>query len=258
MKTLNEPVKNLAELINTMNQLLSPQGCPWDREQTHKTLTRHLLEESYEVIDAINNNDMRQLQEELGDVLLQVVFHAALAEREGFFGLADVIETVNHKMINRHPHVFGDLNLSTSSEVLDHWEGFKKKEGKKKILEGIPAILPALLRATKIQEKAAQVGFDFPEFKGAKDKLEEEILELSRAADDMEALEELGDVLFSLVNIARLKCLEPEKALQISNDKFSRRFNYIEESLIKMQKEFKETSLEELDQLWEEAKRVSK
>lgn len=243
----------MQDLLAVMDQLLSPQGCPWDREQTHESLTRYLIEESYEVIEAIKEKNMTKLQEELGDVLLQVVFHAALAQREGYFSFADVARTVQEKMIRRHPHVFADMNLATSDDVMDHWEGFKKKEGKTRVLEGIPVMLPALLRAEKLQYKAARVGFDWTEVQGALDKLKEEVDELAQA-QGTEVEEEMGDLLFAMVNVARFKGIEPEQALQKSNDKFVRRFNYIEDALKASGRQWHEVSLEEMDQYWEEAK----
>jgi len=246
--------KAMEDLLAVMDKLLSPQGCPWDREQTHESLTRYLIEECYEVIEAIKEKNMEKLQEELGDVLLQVVFHAALAEREGYFSFADVARTVEKKMIRRHPHVFADMNLETSDDVMDHWEGFKKKEGKSRILEGIPVMLPALLRAEKLQYKAARVGFDWPEVQGALDKLKEEMDELAQA-QGAEVEEEIGDLLFALVNVARFKGVEPEQALQKCNDKFVRRFNYIEDALQASGRGWQEVSLEEMDHYWDEAKK---
>lgn len=242
------------ELIKVMNQLLGPGGCPWDREQTHQSLVKYLIEETYEVIEAINQGDMHKLKEELGDLLLQVVFHAALSEREGYFNFNQVAETVTRKMINRHPHVFANMDLKTSSEVLENWEDFKKKEGKKNLLEGVPISLPALMRAHKLQEKAARIGFDWPEASGAVDKLNEEIHELLQATTEAEIKEETGDILFSMVNIARMKGIDPEAALQACNDKFTRRFNYIEEKVKAMELEFSNLSLQQLDAMWEEAK----
>ncbi|HZK86545.1 MAG TPA: nucleoside triphosphate pyrophosphohydrolase, partial [Syntrophomonas sp.] len=155
----------IEELLAIMDRLLGEDGCPWDREQTHASLVRYLIEETYEVIDTINQGNMDELANELGDLLLQIVFHAALAERDGKFTFADVARRVSRKMVDRHPHVFGSMQLKTAEEVLDNWEGFKKKEGKKYLLEGIPQGLPALLRAEKMQEKAARVGFDWPDVK---------------------------------------------------------------------------------------------
>ncbi|MDD3270063.1 MAG: nucleoside triphosphate pyrophosphohydrolase [Syntrophomonadaceae bacterium] len=241
-------------LLQVMDRLLAPDGCPWDREQSHESLVRYLVEESYEVIEAINSQDMNKLREELGDLLLQVVFHAALAKREGQFDFAAVAKTVEKKMIDRHPHVFADMNLKTSDDVMDNWEDFKKKEGKKSLLEGIPKSLPALLRAVLMQEKAARVGFDWPSVDGALDKLKEEVEEFCQADNSKEMLEEMGDIFFALVNVARLKNIEPEQALQACNDKFARRFNYIEENVKESGRQLKELSLEEMDLLWDEAK----
>jgi len=246
--------KALEELIEVMDKLLAPEGCPWDREQTHHSLQRYLIEESYEVVEAIQEGSMDKLREELGDVLLQVVFHAALAERAGEFDFADVAATVKDKMILRHPHVFGDLKLTTSNDVLERWEGFKKKEGKKQLLEGIPTMLPALLRAEKMQEKAARVGFDWPVVDGALEKFKEEVDELQQAASPEEIAEEMGDLFFALVNVARFKGVEPEAALQATSNKFARRFNYIEECIQAAGQEFADFSLEEMDRLWDEAK----
>jgi tetrapyrrole methylase family protein/MazG family protein len=241
-------------LLEVMDRLLAPDGCPWDREQTHESLQRYLIEESYEVIEAIKMQDMHKLREELGDLLLQVVFHAALAEREGHFDFAGVADTVKEKMIARHPHVFSHMDLKSSDEVMAHWEDFKKKEGKKYLLEGIPAILPALMRAEKMQEKAARVGFDWPGVEGALEKFKEEVEELVVAAKPEEIKEEMGDVFFALVNVARLKNIDPEEALQSCNDKFAARFNYIEKKIRAEGKDFADYGLEELDQIWDEAK----
>ena len=243
------------ELVEVMDRLLGPQGCPWDREQTHESLIRYLIEESYEVIEAINENDMEKLREELGDLLLQVVFHAALAQREGHFDFSDVSHTVSRKMVLRHPHVFGDAKqLQTGDEVMEVWDGFKRREGQQYLLGGIPKILPALMRAEKIQEKAARVGFDWPNVNGALEKVREEIEELSRAENEAEVLEEWGDIFFALVNVARLKNIEPEQALQACNDKFTRRFNYIEDKIKQAGKDFADLDLEEMDVLWDESK----
>lgn len=246
--------KALEELIEVMDRLLAPDGCPWDREQSHESLQRYLIEESYEVVEAIQEGSMDKLREELGDVLLQVVFHAALAQRAGHFDFADVATTVKDKMILRHPHVFGDLKLATSNDVLDRWEGFKKKEGKKHLLEGIPVMLPALMRAEKMQEKAARVGFDWPTIDGALEKFREEIDELQDARSPQEVAEEMGDLLFALVNIARFKGVDPEAVLQAANNKFGRRFKYIEDTISSSGQQFSDFSLEEMDQLWDEAK----
>lgn len=244
----------LEELIIIMDQLLGEGGCPWDREQTHESLIRFLIEETYEVIEAINLQDQHELANELGDLLLQIVFHAALAERENAFCFADIANTVSKKMVDRHPHVFGSMHLETADDVLDNWEGFKKKEGKKYLLDGIPKGLPALLRAEKMQEKAARVGFDWPDVQGAVVKFKEEVDELVAAEKPEDIGEEMGDVIFALVNVARIKGIEPEQALQAANDKFQRRFHYIEKKIEAVGGNFQDFDLEGLDQIWEEAK----
>ncbi|MDR1615449.1 MAG: nucleoside triphosphate pyrophosphohydrolase [Syntrophomonadaceae bacterium] len=245
---------NLNELVQIMEKLLSPEGCPWDKEQTHNSLTRFLIEESYEVLDAIEQEDTEQLKEELGDVLFQVVFHSALAEKEGWFTLADVIKNNKEKMVRRHPHVFASLALNTSQEVLNHWEGFKKEEGKKQLLTGIPRMLPALMRALKIQEKVSQAGFDFSGLPEAIKKMQEEIREFAEAGKPEERFAELGDMLFSLVNIARFMNIDPEAALQFCNDKFTERFNYIEAQCADEGLEISGAAKEELDNFWRQAK----
>ncbi|SHG43439.1 tetrapyrrole methylase family protein / MazG family protein [Thermosyntropha lipolytica DSM 11003] len=246
----------IEELLEVMDRLLGENGCPWDRAQTHESLLRYLLEETYEVIEAVKDGDMDKLEEELGDLLLQVVFHAALARKEGFFDFADIALRIKDKMIKRHPHVFGEDRLSTPDDVMEVWEKFKKREGKKYILEGIPSMLPALLRAYKIQEKAARVGFDWPDVEGALDKFKEEIEELKKARDREELKEEIGDIFFALVNIARMQGIEPEEALQATNDKFVRRFNYVEEQVKASGRDFSGFTLEELDGFWEKAKKI--
>ena len=251
---MNKNGEALEELIAIMDRLLGEGGCPWDREQTHESLVRYLIEETYEVIDAINQGDMDELATELGDLLLQIVFHAALAERDGQFDFAEVARRVSRKMVDRHPHVFGSMHLETADDVLDKWEGFKKKEGKKYLLEGIPQGLPALMRAEKMQEKAARVGFDWQDASGALVKFQEEVEELVRAEGQADKFAETGDLIFALVNIARLEGVEPEQALQSSSNKFARRFHYIERKLEESGKKFEEMRLEELDLIWEEAK----
>lgn len=248
----------LGQLLEVMDKLLSEDGCPWDREQTHESLIRYLIEETYEVIETIEEQDMNKLREELGDLLLQVVFHGALAKREGYFDFGDVAQTVSEKMVNRHPHVFGSMQLETSDDVMDVWESFKKREGKKKLLEGIPKSLPALMRAEKIQEKASRVGFDWPSSDGALAKLHEEIDELLEAQNDADIEEEMGDVIFALVNVARFKKVEPEQALQHCSDKFTRRFEYIEARAHDTGKSLEDLSLAEMDKIWDEAKRLEK
>lgn len=245
--------EEMERLQEVMWRLQAPDGCPWDREQTHESLIRYLIEESYEVIDAIQQKDMANLREELGDVLLQVIFHANLAEKEGEFTLADVMQAERNKMIQRHPHVFGDNpKLDSGEQVMQVWEGMKKKEH---LLDGIPKSLPALLRGHKMQEKAARVGFDWDSVNGAWEKLDEEIREFREAETPEHRIEEMGDVFFALVNVARMQGIEAEEAMQLANDKFSRRFGFVEEQVKKSGKQWDGFSLDELDAFWNEAKR---
>jgi tetrapyrrole methylase family protein/MazG family protein len=256
----------LDPLIEVMAALRGAQGCPWDKEQTHRTLRRYLIEECYEVIEAIDENNMHKLVEELGDLLLQVVFHARLAEEIGSFDMNDVIAGVVAKMIRRHPHVFGDIKVKDSSEVLTNWAAIKKQEKAEngqasEVLGGVPRELPALLRAYKIQGRASRVGFDWPSVEGAWEKVYEEAAELKAAAEsgDHKAMEEeLGDLLFAVVNVARFLDVEPELALAATTAKFERRFHYIESQTNAKGHCLEELSLEEMDMLWEQAKTQEK
>lgn len=254
----------LESLTAIMEKLRSDQGCPWDREQTHQSLTRYLIEEAYEVIDAIEQQDPQALAEELGDVLLQIVFHAKIASENGQFTMDDVLKAVCEKMIRRHPHVFADTEINSVEDVLSNWEAIKKREkanqDRKSLLDGIPKHLPALLRAEKIQSKAAKVGFDWNDISGTIAKLEEEIEEFKQAVaaanhGDMEA--EIGDLFFSLVNVCRFLNINPERALNLTTNKFIRRFQYMEKQAALNNRELNTMSLAEMDQLWETAKKDS-
>ena len=232
--------------------------CPWDKVQTHETLRRCMLEESYEVIEAIDNNDMDELRKELGDVLLQVVFHGVMAEEEKHFTLEDVIKQESDKLIYRHPHVFGDVKVNGKEEVLTNWEALKMKEGRKYILDGIPNELPALFKAFRVQEKVAKVGFDWKDPKPVYDKILEEISELKESVleEDKENIEmEFGDVLFAIVNYARFIHVNPEDALRKTIDKFSKRFRKIEEFAEANGRKVSDMTLEEMDVIWENAKK---
>ena len=250
------------ELNAVMKRLLAPDGCPWDREQTHKTLKPYFLEEVYEALDAIDAGDDIHLAEELGDVLLQIVFHAAIAEGEGRFGIEDVVNGVTEKLKRRHPHVFGDTTVENSDDVITNWEAIKRHEKRDKpdggsVLDGLPESLPALIRARRIQEKVSRVGFDWSHAEEVLLKVEEELGELKEARDanDQSAVEEeLGDLLFAVANLARFVSVCPEDALRKTIDKFQRRFRYIEEELPKRGKKLDEASLEEMDDLWNEVK----
>lgn len=242
-----------------MVRLRAPDGCPWDREQTHASLRSALLEECYEAIDAINRSDDPNLKEELGDLLLLVVMHAQMATERGAFQFDDIETAVCEKLIRRHPHVFGDKAAGDSDEVLRQWEQIKREEkgGTASILQGLPNALPALMRAQNAQKKAARVGFDWPDVRGALAKLNEELAELQVAAgqEDRAALEdEAGDLLFAAVNVLRKLHVESETALNAATDKFVSRFQFIESRLAGQGKQAEQCSLEELDALWDEAK----
>jgi len=251
------------ELVQVMKILHGPDGCPWDREQTHESLKPYLIEEAYEVIEAIDSGSDEHLIEELGDVLLQVVFHAEIADREGRFTIEDVIRVIIEKLKRRHPHVFGDAVVSDSGQVIKNWEEIKRREKREKkeggsVLDGLPGSLPALIKARRIQEKVSRVGFDWERTEEVMLKVEEELRELKEASrkNDREAIEEeLGDLLFAVANLARFVSLCPEDALKKTIDKFRKRFQYIERELPKRGKKLGEASLEEMDKLWEEVKK---
>ena len=250
------------ELVQIMARLRGENGCPWDREQTHASIKPYLLEETYEVLESIDENDPVKLEEELGDLALQVVFHAQMADEAGLFTIADVLRGINEKLRRRHPHIFGDVKADTAQEVLFNWEQIKKLEREKaqghaSVLDGVPRELPALLRAHRLQEKASRVGFDWNEARQVFQKVEEELAELQAAMeseqpDRMEA--ELGDLLFSLVNLGRFIAVNPEDALRKTIARFIARFQYIEEELAKRGTAPGQVTLEEMDALWAEAK----
>lgn len=242
--------------------LRSPGGCPWDIEQTHESIRRNFLEEAYEVCEAIDEQDPEHLKEELGDVLMQVIFHSRMEEEKGVFNLDDVADTACKKLIFRHPHVFGDVSVSGSAEVLSNWDELKRREKSQKTvthaMRDVAKSLPALWRAEKIQKKAKKVGFDWPDVSGAMDKLTEELEEfrVAQASDKPEQVEEeLGDLLFTLVNIARFEGIDPELALHKSCDKFIRRFNKLETAAEQQNRELSTLSLDELEQLYQAAKK---
>lgn len=243
-----------------METLRSEKGCPWDRVQTHDTLKRYLLEEAYELIEAIENKEPEAIKEELGDLLLQIVFHSQIAKEEGNFDINDVIKSIIQKMISRHPHVFGEAEFKTPEEVLNQWDERKKEEGKlsSSILEGIPLALPALLRAYKIQSRVSKVGFDWDNAQGVIEKIKEELKEVEEAVETKEKdriEEEIGDLLFSIVNLARFLRIDPETALRKTNRKFEKRFKSMEKLVRKKGKSLKDMSLQEMDNLWDEIKK---
>ena len=255
---------NFDALVEIMRRLRGPGGCPWDAEQTHESLTRYLLEESYEVIEAIEAKSHDHLQEELGDLLLQPVFHAAIAEESGTFTIDDVIKTLCDKLVRRHPHVFGDMNISDSNAQIENWEKIKKLEKgdeRKSALSGVPPHLPALLKAQKITEKAARVGFDWEHVDQVVAKVMEELHEFEEAMSQgsnerMEA--ELGDLLFAVVNLGRFMSINPEEALRKTIRRFQKRFEYVEQSLTDQGRHMNNTPLNEMDLLWETAKKQEK
>lgn len=250
------------ELVEIMARLRGENGCPWDREQTSESIKPYLVEETYEVLEAIDERDPAKLREELGDLMLQIVFHAQMAEEAGSFSIADVLAGINEKLVRRHPHVFGAVKAETAQEVLFNWEQIKKAERQKaqghaSLLDGVPRELPALLRAHRLQEKASRIGFDWKEAREVLLKVEEEFAELrtameGRAAEQVEA--ELGDLLFSLVNLSRFLAVNPEEALRKTIARFIARFRYIEEELSRRGRSLREASLQEMDALWAEAK----
>lgn len=251
---------DLNPLVEVVAALRAPNGCPWDRLQTHSTLRRYLLEEVYEVLEAIDNHDMANLREELGDVLLQIVFHARLAEEQGLFTVQDVIDDISAKMIRRHPHVFNQANVEEIGTTQLNWEALKAQEPghrKKNLLAGVSKGLPALLGAQKLQEKAAKVGFDWDSEPPVWAKFEEEIAEFKEAValGDYENAElEGGDVLFSLINLLRWYKIGGENALNRTNNKFRRRFSYVERCVKDSGRSWEEFSLDELDSFWDSAK----
>lgn len=258
-----DPGQQLARLRAIMHRLRSPGGCPWDAEQTHESLVPNLIEEAYETVDTIQRGDHEHLKEELGDLLLQVVFHSEMAEEAGRFTLDDVARGISEKLVRRHPHVFGESNAATTDAVLQQWDEIKRAEkgdGEKAYLHGVGKGLPALLRASKLQKKAAKTGFDWPEEAGVTAKIHEELHELQEAMqgnDPAAVSEEMGDLLFSVVNLARFRKLDPEVLMAAANAKFESRFGEMESILQSKGLSLAAASADEMDMAWEEAKRRS-
>jgi tetrapyrrole methylase family protein / MazG family protein len=244
-------------LLKIMAQLRSPQGCPWDREQTHASLKMALLEEAYEVLEAIDSGKPASLREELGDLLLHVVFHAQIASEAGLFDFEQVVQEIGDKLVRRHPHVFAEGTASNTSEVLQQWEAIKKREKPERTsaLDGVPRPLPALMRAQEVQKKAAKVGFDWPDAAGAHAKILEELAEVEQAKTAAEVEAELGDLFFALVNYTRHRQVNAELALTGATDKFTRRFVAVEAAVKASGREWSAWTLAELDAAWEEAKK---
>lgn len=252
----------IEDLVIIMSLLRSEQGCPWDREQTHQSIRRNFIEEVYEVAEAIDEGDPEHLKEELGDVLLQVAFHAQMEAEKGVFDMDDVADRICKKLILRHPHIFAETVVTDSVQVLNNWDEIKKVEkGQNSTSESMSAVaqsLPALWRAEKIQKKAQKVGFDWPDVIGALDKLDEEAAELRSAVGTEEAIGELGDVLFAAVNVARFLGIDPEEALSLTCRKFISRFTLVERFAAESGKELKSMSIDEMESLWTRAKSLEK
>jgi tetrapyrrole methylase family protein/MazG family protein len=258
---MNPDNKKFDTLMELMRRLRAPGGCPWDAEQTHESLKRYLLEETYEVMEAIDAASTPMLKEELGDLLLQVVFHAVIGEEHGKFTIDQIIDSLNDKLIRRHPHVFTDLKVKDIDQLIENWDRIKKMEkgtARQSALSGIPSHLPALLKAQKISEKAARVGFDWSHVDEVFAKVLEELKEFEETMldGDQERMEaELGDLLFAIANLGRFLQLNPEDALRKTIARFTKRFEHIENSLHTAKRDIREATLDEMEELWEEAKK---
>ncbi len=260
-----EAGKKFAELVRVMARLRAPGGCPWDRKQTFETIKSYTLEETYEVMDAIDRRDWPGVAEELGDLLLQPVFFGEMAAEAGLFTISDSLDAINEKLVRRHPHVFGDAVAHTAEDVKERWDEIKRQEkpgsenpAEQSALGSVPQNLPALMEAEKISKNAADVGFEWPDVSGVVDKLQEEAAELARArqSGDQEHInDEIGDLLFTLVNLARFLKVDPEQALRKTNARFRKRFAYVEREIGAAGGSLRETPLERMEELWQGAKR---
>lgn len=255
--------KQLDRFVEIVARLRAPDGCPWDREQTHHSLLNCMLDEVYEFFEAVEDGDVHHMREELGDLLLQIVLHAQIASERGDFDIEGVATDICEKIIRRHPHVFGDAKVSGTGEVLANWEQIKRTESDKQdrryFVDGVPRSLPALFRAEKVQRRVARVGFDWTDLRPVLDKIEEEFREFREALESGNAAhaeEELGDILFALVNLARHRQICAEDALRLTVRKFTRRFRFIEDSLREQGRKLGEATLAEMDELWERSKGV--
>ena len=251
-------LKRFDSLVEIIAYLRGPQGCPWDKKQTHASLREHLLEESYEVLEALDEANTEKLCAELGDLLLQIVLHAQVAKEAGEFDINDVAEGINKKLLYRHPHVFGSTSAKDVDEVLVHWEELKKKERKEDagMLEGVPKALPSLAYSQSVQDRVARVGFDWPSEEGVLDKLAEEITEFKQAATLKEKSDEFGDILFTLANYARRQGIDLESSLREANHKFYRRFAHMEKLCRERKLDLSKMTLDEQNRLWDEAKKA--
>ena len=261
MHTREEKLEAFGRFLDVLDELR--EKCPWDKKQTNESLRPNTIEETYELCDALMRNDKKEICKELGDVLLHIAFYAKIASEMGDFDMKDVCDRLCDKLIFRHPHVFGDVKAETAGQVSENWEQLKLKEkdGNKTVLSGVPASLPSLIKAYRIQDKARNVGFDWEERSQVWEKVKEEIQEFQVEVERMDkekAEDEFGDIMFSLINAARLYKINPDNALERTNQKFIRRFGYVEEHSIKQGKNMKDMPLEELDKLWNEAKQLEK
>ena len=257
MNSRKEQLDALDRLLTIMDELR--EKCPWDRKQTLQSLRHLTIEETYELGDAILDNDLKEVKNELGDLLLHIVFYAKIGSETNDFDIADVAESISEKLIARHPHIYSDVEVEDEGDVKRNWENLKLKEGKKSVLEGVPKSLPALVKASRIQDKVAGVGFDWEEPQQVFEKLQEELGELQHEVNvqNQEAIEaEFGDVLFSMINYARFLKVDPESALERTNKKFIKRFQYLEEKAKENNKSLQEMTLSEMDVFWEEAKKI--
>ena len=258
---MSETLDSFYKLIKIVDTLMGDNGCPWDKVQTRESLKPYLVEETYEVLEALDANDPEKIKDELGDLLYQILFHSKISSLKGEFDFRDVINNLNEKMVRRHPHVFKKGQLNTPSQVIEQWEEIKKEEkgqaNQKSILDSIPINLPSLLRAQKLQKKVAKEGFDWNQVRDVFNKLDEEIAEFKEAVlegKDKNIQNEIGDILFVIVNIAKFNKIDAEEALRSTNNKFIKRFHYIEQKITKSGKTLQESSLEEMERYWQEAK----
>ena len=259
---MSDATESFRKLIEIVDTLMGKNGCPWDNVQTRESLKPYLVEETYEVLEALDTNDPDQIKDELGDLLYQILFHSKISSKNNEFDIKDVLDNLKEKMVRRHPHVFKEGQINTPDQVIERWEEIKKEEkthsNHPSILDSVPKQLPSLLKAQKLQKKAAKEGFDWDEISDVFDKLDEEIAEFKSAVlegKDTNIQSELGDILFVLVNIAKFKKIDAEEALRSTNNKFIKRFQYIEQEVAKQGKTLKETSLEDMERHWQNAKK---
>ncbi len=259
---MSDATESFRKLIEIVDTLMGENGCPWDNVQTRESLKPYLVEETYEVLEALDTNDPDQIKDELGDLLYQILFHSKISSKNNEFDIKDVLNNLKEKMVRRHPHVFKEGQINTPDQVIERWEEIKKEEkthsNHPSILDSVPKQLPSLLKAQKLQKKAAKEGFDWDEISDVFDKLDEEIAEFKSAVlegKDTNIQSELGDILFVLVNIAKFKKIDAEEALRSTNNKFIKRFQHIEKEVAKQGKTLKETSLEDMERHWQNAKK---